>query len=134
MQYPKVNPNILYAELSYDLVGILYEVHNSLGRFCSEKQYADALENLLKRAGITFSREHILEHELSSITPARNKIDFLVNNKIVIELKAKHNLTRDDYLQAQRYLKTANLSLALLVNFRYSRLQIKRILNSQAHS
>ena len=44
----KTHKDILYPELSYKLCGLFYRIHNELKRFCNEKQYADALENLLK--------------------------------------------------------------------------------------
>ena len=131
MSETKVNPNVIHPELSYRIVGILFEIHNTLGRYCQEKQYGDALETMLKEANIPYIREYQIEHALSAISPIRNKVDFVIDKKIIIELKAKHNITRDDYFQAQRYLKSTDLELALLVNFRYPHVAVKRILNAR---
>jgi hypothetical protein len=48
---------IFYPDLSYKINGILYKVHNRLGRYCSEKQYGDMIEELFKKEGINFERE-----------------------------------------------------------------------------
>jgi GxxExxY protein len=68
------------------------------------------------------------ENELSG----RNKVDFVVEDKIVVEIKAKRVIEREDYYQVQRYLVAMNKKLGLLVNFRDKYLRPKRILNSKA--
>lgn len=60
-----------------------------------------------------------------------NKVDFLIDGKVIVELKAKRCITRDDYYQVQRYLRGADLRLGLLVNFRDRYLKPKRVLNSK---
>ena len=103
-----------------------------MGRYCNEKHYADLLEHELKQAEIIYSRELILQPSFSSEHNGRNKIDFLIENKIVIELKCKKYFTRSDYFQPQRYLKSLNLKLCILVNFSGPDIITKRILNSSA--
>ncbi len=121
---------LIYPELSYKITGILFAVHNDLGRFRNEKEYADALERELKKFKILYEREKILppsfEHELKW----RNKIDFLIDNKIILEIKSKRLLTKDDYYQTKRYLISLNKKLGLLANFRDKYLKPRRILNS----
>lgn len=88
---------IIYPELSYKLVGVLYAVHNELGRFRSEKQYGDAIEKYLKEFGVVYERDKILPKEYFEEKEGRNKSDFIVDNKIVLEIKAKRFITREDY-------------------------------------
>jgi len=116
---------ILHKELSYKIVGTLYKVHNNLGRFCSERQYCDAIEKEFKKEKIFYKREHpiVFEGEKS------NKVDFLIDDKIILEAKTKSFITKDDYFQIKRYLNESNLELGLLVNFRRRFLNIRRILN-----
>jgi len=57
--------------------------------------------------------------------------DFIIDDKIIIEFKAKNFITKEDYYQAKRYLVTLNLELAIIVNFRQYRLSPKRVLNSK---
>jgi GxxExxY protein len=101
-----------------------------LGRFCNEKQYGDAVEKYLKELKIEYEREKILPLSFEQKLRARNKIDFLIENKIILEIKAKRLLTRDDYYQGKRYLASLNKKLGLLVNFRDKYIKPKRILNS----
>ena len=127
MKYPE---KPIYAEISYKITGILFAVHNELGRYRNEKQYADAVENYLKLYQIKYEREKIIPASFKGEFIGRNKIDFLVDNKIVLELKAKRILGKEEYYQTKRYLVAFGKKLALLVNFRDTFLKPKRILNS----
>lgn len=122
---------IIYPELSYKINGILYKTHNELGRFCNEKQYGDFIEKLLKEEKIKHEREKILPESFDGEHKGRNKLDFIIDDKIILELKAKRILPREDYYQAKRYLEALNLKLAMLVNFRDKYLKPRRILNSK---
>ena len=121
----------VYYELSYGINGVLFAVHNELGRFRSEKQYGDALERHLELLRLKFEREKALPKSFVGEAERRNVIDFLIDDKIILEIKAKRVLERSDYYQAKRYLIALNKKLALLVNFRDRFLRPKRILNSR---
>ncbi|MEX0933786.1 MAG: GxxExxY protein [Candidatus Paceibacterota bacterium] len=108
---------IIYRELSYKITGICFNVHNTLGRFCREKQYGDALETLLHEKCVSFKREQALPIELVE-NNFTNKVDFVIDNKIILEIKAKPALLRADYDQTQRYLQAGKYKLGLLINFR----------------
>lgn len=73
------------------------------------------------------------EVEISKFTnsPKGNKADFIIESKIVLDVKAKKHITKEDYYQILRYLDAANLELGLIVNFRDSYLKPKRVLNSK---
>lgn len=120
---------ILYPELSYLICGLCFKVHNELGSFLSEKQYGDALENLFKINNINYSRESELPIIFEGEKSGHNITDFVIDNKIILEIKAKNMVTRDDYYQIKRYLISAKKELGILVNFRRNTLQPKRILN-----
>lgn len=121
------NKKILHKDLSYQLNGLFFETHNKLGRFLKEKQYADFIENLLKEKSIKYKREFTLTDVVNNVE--RNRVDFLVEDKIIIDIKAKKILTKEDYYQMLRYLKVSDLKLGLVVNFRNSYLKPKRIIN-----
>jgi len=112
---------LIYKELSYEITGILFEVHNELGRFSREKQYCDVLEDKLKLKNIKYKREF-------RVSDTGNIVDFVVNDQIVIEAKAKSTLTKEDYYQLQRYLQSTGLKLGLLVNFRNRYLKPIRVI------
>ena len=121
---------IIHSELSYIINGILFSDQNNLGRFCNEKQYGDAVEKLLIENKLAYEREKELPKLFDGEQDRRNIADFLVENKILLELKAKRIAGREDYYQVRRYLNSLNLKLGILVNFRDRYLKPRRILNS----
>lgn|GEM_PF-493722 len=125
--HPNDTNEIIEKELSYKLGKIFFEVHDKLGRFYRERQYADALMEKLSEKGIKFSREL----PLKIAGRKSNFADFLIEGKILVELKAKSFIEKQDYYQVLRYLETLGLELGLLVNFRDRHLKPKRILNAK---
>jgi len=123
---------LIYPELSYKVNDVLFAVHNKLGRFCNKQQYADAVEQYLQELGMKYEREVILPPSFEKETKGRNKMDFIIDNRIILEIKAKKFLTNEDYYQVKRYLTALNKKLGIIVNFRKKFIQPKRILNSQA--
>ena len=135
MQIMRTNANtankIIYPALSYKIVGIGYRVQNSLGRFCREFQYARAFEEELKNEGLTYQREKYLPLQKDDKTIGKNWVDFVIEDKIAVDLKAKTFVDRNDYYQMQRYLKLCNLKLGLIINLQNKYLKPKRVLNSR---
>ncbi|EKD22726.1 MAG: hypothetical protein ACD_83C00292G0002 [uncultured bacterium] len=118
---PVIKRDLIYPDLSYKIAGICFTVHNELGRFAREKQYGNALEKSLIQKQIQYKRE-------LTIGDSRNISDFVIDDKILLELKAKPFILKDDYYQVQRYLYQLRLKLGILVNFRSYRVVPKRIL------
>ena len=122
---------IIQKELSYAITGLLFDVHNELGRFCREKQYADAFEFVLKENKIAYEREkelpvRIIENDFT------NRVDFVINGKLLIDFKAKSIVTKDDYYQMNRYLEASGQDLGLIVNFRNKYLKPIRVIRSHS--
>ena len=111
---------LLYPELSYKITGACFAVHNELGSFAREKQYGDLLEKKLGDVKLAFTHEQ-------SIGASGNVLDFIVEGKIALELKAKGNTTGEDYRQIQNYLQESQLNLGLLINCRNKYLKPIRI-------
>ncbi|MBU2542146.1 GxxExxY protein [Patescibacteria group bacterium] len=120
---------LIHEDLSYILRGIFYEVHNELGRFRNEKQYCDLIEEKIKIKLLSYRREVVLDPSFEGEKKGRNRTDFILENKIIIEVKATPSFSRNDYMQCQRYLVSSGLKLCLLVNFGLNGCVIKRILN-----
>ena len=120
---------LLHKDLTYALRGIFYTTHNYLGNYRNEKQYCDAIEQGLKIKEISYEREHILSKSFVGERKGRNRVDFLIENIIIIEVKVVPRLSRNEYHQCMRYLTSSEKELCLLVNFYPDALQIKRILN-----
>ncbi|OGZ18187.1 MAG: hypothetical protein A2V72_01605 [Candidatus Nealsonbacteria bacterium RBG_13_37_56] len=124
-----INKNILYPDLSYKICGLCFRVHNKLGRYMNEKQYADALEVLLKENKIDYLREKALPVSFLGEKERRNIPDFIIEDKVIIDLKAKFFISKEDYFQMQRYLESYRRELGLIINFRKKYIYPKRILN-----
>lgn len=124
-----MNDKVLYPDLSYKICGLCFNVHNQLGRFRSEKSYADALEDLLKENNINYFREKPFDPAFKSEKTRRNIPDFLIEDKIVLDVKSKRIITKEDYFQMKRYLISGNKKLGLIVNFRQNYISPKRVLN-----
>ncbi len=107
----QINSKVIYPDLSYKITGILFAAHNELGQYAREKQYGDLIEKKLKETKIPYKRE-------LSISDSGNILDFIIDDRIILELKSIRMITRDNYRQIQNYLQAANIKLGLLINFR----------------
>lgn len=117
---------IIYPELSYQLNGIFFKIHKEHGRYCREKQYSDALEKEFKEKNIKFFREKKID-KIFQFTG--NICDFIVEDCIIIDVKAKKFISKEDFYQMKRYLMSSNNKLGLIVNFRDDFIKTKRVLN-----
>ena len=120
--------SLIYPDESYKIVGICMDVHNNLGPGFSEIVYKDALELEFSKAGINYQREKEYEVLYKGIVlPHKFYADFVVYDKIVLEVKGKKELCDEDIAQCINYLKVSENSLALLVNFGEPKLNSRRI-------
>ena len=113
----------LFGDLTFKIRKVLFDAHNELGMYGREKQYADLAETKFKESGLNVRRE-------VRVGDTGNIVDFIIDDKVVLEFKTKPFLMADDYNQIQRYLHILNFRLGLLINFRTKYLSPKRVLNS----
>lgn len=128
MRMPQMK-KVLHPELSYKICGICFDIHNKLGRMRSEKSYGDALEAILKESDINYQREVALDPSFGGEKDRRNIPDFIIDDKIILDIKAKRIITKEDYFQMKRYLSVSNKNLGLIVNFKQKHINPKRVLN-----
>jgi len=121
---------LIYPKLSYKITGILFEIHNELGKHCNEKQYGDLFARKLQKGKIGFQREKFLPESFRGENIHRNRVDFIIEEKIIIEFKCKRVIERADYYQVKRYLVSLDKKLGLIVNFHEKYLKPRRVLNS----
>ena len=119
---------LLYEDESYKIRGACFNVYNILGGGIKEKIIDRALKKVLETRNITLSNQ-----ERISIFYKGEKIgtyipDIIVNNSIIIELKSKPLLTKEDEKQFWGYLKGSEYKLGFLVNFGPNKLTIKRLI------
>ena len=119
---------IIFKEESFQIVGILFEVHNNLGGGFSEIVYKDALEYEFKKHNIPFEREKEYSvHYKDIILKHKFYADFVVFDTIIIELKSCEKIDTKHVAQCINYLKVSSNKLAILVNFNNKSLEYKRI-------
>lgn len=119
---------IIYREESYQIIGKCMEVHNNLGAGFLEIVYKDALEYEFRKAGIAYEREKQYEVNYKGIIlPHKFYADFVIFDKIILEIKAVSIISDEFIAQAINYLKVSSNQLALIVNFGELKLNYKRI-------
>lgn len=121
--------DLIYKDLSYKLVGLTYEIFNKIGSELKEKIYGNAFEELLKREKLKFNREVYYPLKINDKVIGRNYFDFLVEDKIVIELKSGSQKYKEACNQLFEYLKSSNLKLGLIIRFTKDGVKVKRIPN-----
>jgi GxxExxY protein len=120
--------NIIYKEESFEIIGKCMEVHNNLGPGFLEIVYKDALEYEFKKAGIQYKREKKYNVNYKGfLLPHYFYADFVVFDKIILEIKAVSGITDEFVALAINYLKVSGNKLALIVNFGELKLNSKRI-------
>ncbi|WP_136668387.1 GxxExxY protein [Flavobacterium sp. H122] len=119
---------IIYQEESYKLMGIHFEVHNQLGSGFSEIVYKDAIEYELNTYTIPFQREkeYVVNYK-DTILKHKFYADFVVFDKIILEIKSCESIIDAHIAQCINYLKISNNKLAILANFTKDNLEYKRI-------
>ena len=119
---------IIFKEESYQIIGKCMEVHNNLGPGFLEIVYKDALEYEFKSAGIPYEREreYIVQYK-DIILPHKFYADFVVFDKIILEVKGVSAIADEFIAQLINYLKVSGNKLALLVNFGELKLNYKRL-------
>lgn len=119
----------LYEDDTYKIIGALIEVHKNLGKGFSEIVYKDAFEYELKKINFSFEREkEYLVHYKDIILNHKFYADFVVLEKIIIEIKSTDSIHEKHISQCLNYLHVSGHRLAILVNFNKTSLEYKRII------
>jgi len=119
---------IIYKEESFKIIGLCMEVHNNLGKGFLEIVYKDALEYELRKNNIPFDREKEYTVKYKDIIlPHKFYADFVVYDKIILEVKGMAGIADEHIAQTINYLKVAGLKLGLIVNIGELSLQYKRV-------
>ena len=118
---------ILYKELSYDIIGAAMEVHRVLGAGFLEAVYEAALVLELLARGIPFERQRRLAVYYKGQVIGDYVADLVVDGKIILELKAVSRISDAHRAQAHHYLAATGLRLAIILNFGAQSLEYERI-------
>ena len=120
-QYPK-------SELTGKIIGCAMEVHRILGNGFQEVIYQRALAKEMNLQGLSFSREHEMQIFYKGDHIGTRRVDFFVEGKVMVELKAVIKLEDVHLAQAINYLEVYGLDIGLLINFGNTSLQFKRVM------
>jgi len=124
--------DVLYPELSYAVVGAIYEVWKELGPAFKESAYQKALVEEFTQKGIPFESQKVIPICYRGIKVGSYVPDFLIDDRILIEIKCLPRLTFKENKQVWYYLKGTPYKLLLLVNFGGSKLEIRRRIYDKA--
>ncbi len=124
-----MNTELKYKDITEKIIGASFEVHKFLGNGFQEVIYQRALAYEMQKAGLEFAREieqDIFYKELE-VPIGTRRADFVVEGKILVELKAIIQLEDVHLAQALNYLKAYNMEVGLLINFGSKSLTFKRV-------
>ncbi len=126
-----IEKNYKYSLETGKIIGLSMEVHKVLGNGFQEVIYQRALEIEFARNNIPFKREFEMPIKYKNEQIGTRRVDFLLYDKISVELKALTKLEPVHFAQAINYLEAYNLEIGLLLNFGSASLEIKRLLNKK---
>lgn len=118
-------------ELTYKVIGCAMKVHNTLGSGFQEVIYQRSLAIELERASISFMREQEQVVFYETIEVGTRKVDFVIEDQIIVELKALIRLEDVHIAQAKNYTVAYDFPIGLLINFGGKSLEYKRMYNSK---
>jgi GxxExxY protein len=118
-------------DLTYTIIGCAMKVHNTMGPGFQEVIYQRCLAIELERAGLSFAREQEQAVFYDGIQVGTRRADFVVENQVVVELKAVVKLEDVHLAQAKNYTVAYNFPLGLLINFGGKSLEHKLLFNRQ---
>ena len=124
-----INSKVIYKELSYKIVGILFEVYNALGYGYQEKYYEKAIEKYFITNKMKFKRQVPYKIAVKGEVIGRYYLDFLVEDKIILEIKKGNYFSKRNIEQIKGYLKATEMKLAILANFTPNGIRFFRVLN-----
>ena len=121
--------DLVYPELSYKIVGVLFDVCNELGAGHQEKYYQKAVAKALNEANVKFKEQVKVPLKYRKENVGIYFLDFLIEDKMILEIKRGDRFSKDFYHQVNAYLEASGLKLGLLANFTNNGVKFKRVVN-----
>jgi GxxExxY protein len=123
------NEKVVYKDLSYLVVGVLFDVYNEIGGNHYEKNIQKAIARGFDLLNIKYQREVAAPLFYKGKQVGKYYLDFVVEDKLVLEIKRGYKFAQKDFSQVEAYLKAKNYKLGILVLFTKEKVKFKRILN-----
>lgn len=121
--------DLIYPELTYIIIGILFDVWNAVGSNHKESFYQKAVARDFQETGLKFKQQLAVKIKYKGEIIGLYYFDFLIEDKVVLELKVRDYFSRKDISQLYSYLKAKNLKLGLVAHFAKTGVKIKRVVN-----
>lgn len=126
--------NYLHTQLTGTIIGLAIKIHKELGSAYDEKIYQRALYLEFQRSGLKFEREKELSVTYNNVRIGKKKLDFIVEDRVIVEIKKVDKIDNVHIAQVVSYLKTLGLELGLILNFGGSKLEIKRVITESTEN
>ena len=120
---------LIYPDLSYSIIGCAYDVFNQIGGGHKELVYQKAMKESLIMKRLKHKEQVFYKVKYGEKTVGKNFFDFLVDEKVLVEIKSLSKFSKANYDQVLNYLHVAKLKLALLINFTSKQVEVKRVVN-----
>lgn len=121
--------DLVLPELSYTIIGCAFDVYNELGHGHHEKYYQRALAEAFMSAKLNIKQQAYYPLQYHNKTIGKQFLDFLVEEKVIVEIKKDGKYSKQHIDQVLQYLANTNLQLAILINFSSQGISFKRIIN-----
>ena len=128
----RINTNkIIYKKLSYKIIGVLFEVYNELGNGYQEKIIEKAVAIKFNKDNISYKRQLKVDLKIEDKKIAEQYLDFLVEDKIILELKVCNRFYTRHVRQVLGYLNSYNKKLGIVALFTSTGVRYKRVINAK---
>jgi len=124
-----IGQNVVFPELSFDIMSVVYEVHNQLGPGFPEEIYQRAVCIEFASRNIRFEEQKPIQVNYKGVLAGVFRLDMVVDEKIILEFKAVSDLNDLFKQQTLSYLRATGLKLGILINFGRLRVEYVRIAN-----
>lgn len=121
-----------HSDLTHKIIGCAMTVHNKLGNGFQEVIYQRALSIELNKNSISHVREQEMPIHYDEYRIGTRRVDFFVENVVMVELKATTKLEDGHWAQTINYLEAYGLEIGLLINFGAKKLEFKRFINNKS--
>jgi GxxExxY protein len=125
-----IKPEYKYSDITEKVIGCAMKVHSTLGNGFQEVIYQRALSIELEKQGVLFGREIEMSIFYESINIGTRRVDFLIAEKVLVEIKAVTKLENVHLAQALNYSEAFKMEIGLLINFGNTRLEFKRLIKN----
>ncbi|MDP3948783.1 MAG: GxxExxY protein [bacterium] len=121
--------DLIYPELSYQIIGVVFDVYNKLGYGHKENIYQKAIAVSLKNAKLPFKEQVYSPVMFGEVNIGKNYLDFLIDGRVVLEIKRGNYFHKSHIDQLHNYLIVNKLKLGILVYFTSNDVHFKRVVN-----